>query len=164
MRKIPNFSKNSCHSVYSIGDGLLIDNIAGLGATKSHSTLKGRGFHNRCSPGTFIKLCETPVQQQAIDRVEAHLDAGLGVACPQLYIDIEGYVSKSGDLCRIVGFDGLDRVGCFARRGIVCLYVQVVPVGYRLAGLDCLNEFFNWLSRGIRVAHKIIPFPIDKVV
>lgn len=164
MAKLPKFSKSVCESKYRISDRFHIDNIEGLGATKTHRTIRERGFHNLCKVDTFIKLCGTTATEDQKTRVLNHVDQGLGIACPQLYLNIDNYVSGSGDRCGLIGYDGLDRVCAMSDSGITEFYVQCVPTGYYLRSLDCISAFFNWLARGIKVEQKLIPFPINKVI
>ncbi len=164
MAKLPKFSKSVCEAKYRITDQFHIDNLEGLGATKTHRTIRERGFHNLCRIDTFVKLCGAPASEEQKQRVLNHVEQGFGVACPQLYINIDNYLAGAVGRCGLVGHDGLDRVCAMADTGIEELYVQVIPVGYSLRGLDCISSFFNWLARGIKVEQKLIPFPINKVL
>lgn len=148
IANLPKFSRNHCHAVYKVATPVYIDNLHGVGATKLHTEIRVKGFLNRMPFSTFFKLCgtEAAFDSEEVGSITKEIQSGRGVACPQVFIDIESYMKHGAGRCRVVGHEGLDAAAAMSALGVQTLEFQFILLGYTIRHIPHLSSFFNWLS------------------
>lgn len=168
IAQLPKFSRNYCHSIYKVEIPIYVDNLQGLGVTKIHSDIRLRGFLNRLPMEMFFKLCgksDIQLDEPKVQEIVHSIKAGKGVACPQVFIEIDGYMKHTSGRCRVVGFECLETAMALYSLGVKTLDFQFVLLGYTIRNIPNISSFFNWLSSNMECLDGTLTgMPIQKTL
>ena len=154
IAKLPKYAKAHAGKVYKLNEHCYIDNVHGIGASKTHQDIATRGFISFQAVDTFLAMCGDEVNQEKVAQIVERIRAGEGVACPRLFLDIENYMAfVKNSKCIIVDHDGCEAVAAMKIMGVESVTVQIVLLGYSMRNIENRSDFFNHLSVGVLSQH-----------
>ncbi len=164
IAKLPKFSRNRCGGVYRLSELIYVDNLEGFGVEKAHSDIKNRGFIGHSTLKDFQTMCCGAINEVQVTEVLAAIAEGHGVACPQVYLDIDSYMSSGHGKCKVATFTGFNTSVALSRLGIEEMELQFVLLGYGIRNIESPTNFFNWIGAGVHtLCNNFIKTPFNKL-
>lgn len=149
IAKLPKFSKRVCNSVYRLTDTIYVDNMSGLGSTKVNSEIRTKGFSNYLPLETFMRLCSAVEDRAGVDLVLKGISDGRGIACPNVFVNVDPFTQMTNGVCRVLAHDGYNTCVALQELGIDAIDFQFIMLGYGAKHIYKSQDFCGWLGKGI---------------
>lgn len=159
IKALPSFKPSLAQGVFKLTDSVYCDNQDGIGNMPYNKSVLYHGLVGITTTDKFLSLAEPAGDAgERADKIVQHVQAGYGIACPTLFLNID---LEFEELPYISGHEGRGRAVALQKLGIRSFPVHIILCGYRARHVTDLKRFHEYVGLVVSETGKQVyrPFP-----